>query len=487
MTVKRIININLPGSKSYTNRALICAALADGRTRLFGYGECEDSLMMAEALKKMGIHIDVKCQNPNVKSMSKSKCQEHLEIRGGQERLRLPKGQIYVGNTGTAMRFLASLIGLIVYQKRKAKSEKLKTTAKNLKLRDDDQGVILTGSERMMERPIGDLLEALGELGIHAESVKENECPPIRITNYELRITNLGGKIKLKGDASSQYLSSILLCAPYFDKDTEIEIIGELTSKPYVDMTIQTMRDFGVRVINQNYRHFKVKVDQKYRACDYQIEPDASAASYFMAGAALTGKTVRFPGLSMMSKQGDIKFVEVLEQIKNLKLKIKNCNLKLKIREDCLIFKGSGSLSGISVDMNCMPDMVPTLAVLAIFAKGRTVIRNVANLRIKETDRLRALATEIRKFGIEIKEKKDGLEIVGRPELRNRETDKPVNMAGRQKNMIKVKTYNDHRMAMAFAVAKLVIPDMIIENPGCTAKSFPGFWNEWRKLCIQSL
>ncbi|MFH1712771.1 MAG: 3-phosphoshikimate 1-carboxyvinyltransferase, partial [Candidatus Jacksonbacteria bacterium] len=261
-----------------------------------------------------------------------------------------------------------------------------------------------------------------------------------------------------------------------------IEIIGELTSKPYVDMTIDVMWQFGVKVVNQDYKIFKVKAGQKYQPRDYQIEPDASGASYFMAGAALTGRCVRFPGLSIMSKQGDVGFARVLAkcQMSNVNpasLQGQKYKVKGKSLEDCLEFYGTGELKGISVDMNSMPDMVPTLAVLAMFAKGKTVIKNVANLRIKECDRLHALATEIRKFGIKIKELPDGLKIFGNPKL----------LITNYELRITIKTYNDHRMAMAFAVAKLVMPDIIIENQDCTVKSFPEFWKEWHKICIPSL
>jgi 3-phosphoshikimate 1-carboxyvinyltransferase len=272
----------------------------------------------------------------------------------------------------------------------------------------------------------------------------------------------------LKGGTSSQYLSSILLCAPYFEQDTEIKIIGDLASKPYIDMTLEVMNKFGVHVVNKSYKIFKIKAGQKYQARDYKIEPDASAASYFIAGAALTGQRVRFPGLRLDTRQGDIGFIEIVNQAQSLKLKAKNHNVKRKARD--LLFQGVGKLQAVEVDMNSMPDMVPTLAVLAMFAKGKTVIKNVANLRIKETDRLKALATEIKKFGIRVREFNDGIEIVGNPNL-------PIT-----NYQLPITTYNDHRIAMAFAVAKLLIPDIIIENRECVAKSFPRFWEEWGKL-----
>ena len=339
------------------------------------------------------------------------------------------------------MRFLVSLLGLIANR--------------------TNNECVITGSKIMLKRPIQDLLEALKVLGIRAESVKGNRCPPVKFSFFNFKT---GRKTKLRGHASSQYLSSILLCAPYFDKDTTIKIIGELTSKPYIKMTIQIMRDFGVKVINQEYKKFIIKAGQTYKPRNYKIEPDASGASYFIAGAVLTGKAVKFPGLKINSKQGDVGFAALAAKMQNS---------KVQNPKDCLGFSGTGrELKGITVDLNKMPDMVPTLAVLAMFAKGRTIIKNVANLRIKETNRLKALVTEIKKFGIIVRELPDGLMIDGQPQLKC------------QSSNIKcqIRTYKDHRIAMAFAVAKLVCPDIIIENPQCVAKSFPGFWKEWRNM-----
>ncbi len=433
------IYIYLPGSKSHTNRALICAALAKGETELVGYGECYDTDSMIAALRSCGVQIKnekLKIKNYNSK----------LQIVGGIDNLKLPGGQINVGNAGTAMRFLVSLVGLIA-----ARSASHKR-------------VILTGSARMQERPVGDLIAALNKLGIRVEAVKQNGCPPISVKSLKLKVQSLGGWTILKGEASSQYLSSILLVVPYFDQDSEIKISGELTSKPYVDMTIKVMQDFGVSVINQNYEKFIVKAGQKYQPqIKYQIEPDASAASYFIAGAGLTGRTVSFPRLPLAANQGDINFVKIIRKMQP--------DAEFKDTDHGLMFKGGTELCGIDVDMNQMPDMVPTLAVLAMFARGRTVIKNVKNLRIKESDRIKALTQEIRKFGVEVKELGDGLIVQG---LKFKVQSCSLKF--------KVNVYNDHRLAMAMAVAKLMLPDIIIESPQCVAKSFPGFWEEWKKL-----
>lgn len=445
MPVNPSIPITLPASKSHANRALIIAALADGTTRLERYTNCDDTDAMKKALVAIGIPIREE------QDKKESLC---LIIEGGFSRFQFPNGaRIDIANAGTAMRFLVTLLGIAVS-------------------RDWVKGrCILTGSSRMQERPIQDLLNALLPLGIHIESVNQNKCPPVEIMKSETGNINphngarvLGGKTRLRGNASSQYLSSILLCAPYFDRDTEVEIIGELTSKPYVDMTIQVMLEFGVEVENQEYRRFRIRAREKYRAHKFLIEPDASSASYFLAGAALFGHTVLFPGLCQTSLQGDARFVEVLARMQN------DCRINWK--NSGLEFYGGTKLHGIEADLNDMPDMAPTVAALAMFAQGRTKITNIANLRIKESDRIGALADEIKKFGVKVYERSSSLEIVGNPTLRS-----PVNT-----DSFIVRTYDDHRMAMAFAVAKLCFPAILLENSNCVSKSFPGFWREWGKM-----
>ncbi|OGY74716.1 MAG: 3-phosphoshikimate 1-carboxyvinyltransferase [Candidatus Jacksonbacteria bacterium RIFOXYA2_FULL_43_12] len=455
MPTENLVTINLPGSKSITNRVLICAALAKGRTRIFGWADCEDSRYMISALKALGVRINFKFQILNFKSNLKSKSQiNYLEVWGGIDKLRLPKKSIYVGNAGTTLRFLVTLLGLVAHRQRQNTSNLSST--------------ILTGSIRMRERPVGDLLEALVPLGVKIESVKKNGCPPLKIQSSkscligrQVKIQNLGGRTILNGGASSQYLSSILLSAPYFEESSEIKIQGKLTSRPYAEMTQEVMQAFGVKVTNKNYQVFKVPGGTQYHECDFKVAPDASAASYFMAGAVLSGKRVQLPGLKL-DAGGDVNFIKILQQLQP--------SARFKASKIGLDLKGGQGLRGGTFDLNDMPDMVPTLAVLAMFAAGRTRIKNIANLRLKETDRLRALATEIRKFGVAVKERPTGLEIVGCPDIK-----KPL-------SKIIVETYNDHRLAMAFAVAKLILPGIIIKNPKCVAKSFPDFWQEWKKM-----
>jgi len=401
--------VEIPGSKSYTNRALLIAALADGITVLRRVLMSDDTIYMIRALKQFGLRIEEK--------------EDSLIVNGGH--FHAPKKVINVGNAGTTMRFLATFSSLA------------------------EGKVTITGSKRMQERPIQDLLDGLFQLGVNAYSKKGNGCPPVII---EGRLE--GGKCSMNGEKSSQYFTSILMCAPYAQRGVEIEVAGDLASKPYIDVTIDIMKDFGVKVVNDNYKRFIVKGSQEYRPREYFIEGDASNASYFLAAGAVSGKGVRVANINPNSKQGDIKFASVLEKM----------GCKITYRKDWIEAEGR-ELKGIDIDMNAMPDVVQTLAVVALFAKGPTRIRNVPNLRIKETDRIKALAIELRRIGAKVKEFEDGIEIT------------PGKYHGAA-----IETYDDHRMAMSFAVAKLKIPGIKIKNPRCVRKSFPDFWVRFAKL-----
>lgn len=408
---KKYVNatIEAPPSKSYTQRALIIASLANGRSNIKNPLFSEDTSYMIDALKEFGIKIEKKGKN--------------LIVHGTNGALKSPNKAIFTGNAGTAMRFLTTFASL-------ASGE-----------------VIITGSKMMQQRPIKDLLDALEQLGIKSEST--NGYAPIKVYG-----NLIGGNVKLKGDISSQYLSSILMCAPYAKKGATISIAGNLTSKPYVNITIDVMKNFGVNIKNINYKKFIIKIDKKYKAKTYKIEGDASSASYFFAAAAVTKGKVRVNNINPGSKQGDIKFLEILKKI--------GCGVK---KGKNFVEVQGRNLKGIDIDMNNMPDVVPTLAVTSVFAEGTTTIRNVSNLRYKETDRLKALAFELRKIGANVEETNDGLRV-GRRRL--------------QKAIIE--TYNDHRIAMSFAIAGLAISGIRIKNPNCVAKSFPDFWQKFHKL-----
>ncbi|MDY6832163.1 MAG: 3-phosphoshikimate 1-carboxyvinyltransferase [Thermodesulfobacteriota bacterium] len=408
----RSCEVSVPGSKSYTHRVLIAAALSDGVCRLENCLESEDTHLTREALVKMGVRIE--------------KAEDRLVVYGTGGRL-LPCGDpIYLGNSGTSMRLLTGVAAI-------------------------GQGTyLLIGTDRMAQRPVADLLEGMAQVGVPARSVNNNGCPPLEIVAGQAQ----GGDVRLRCGISSQYLSSLLLAAPYIDGGLNIRVTEGPVSKPYIDMTVDIMDRFGVAVERDGYTYFRVAGGQCYRKRDCAVEPDASQASYFWAAAAVTGVTVKVLGMAPESRQGDVRFVEVLEAM--------GCKIH---RESDGIAVTGGGLSAVDVDMGDMPDLVPTLAVIAAFAQGTTVISNVAHLKEKESDRLAAVAAELSKMGITVTRTETGLAITG----------------GRPHGAV-IETYNDHRMAMSFAVAGLVTPGVTIVNEGCVAKSFPGFWRVFEML-----
>ena len=404
--------VTIPGSKSYTHRALILSSLADGESTLIHALRCEDTERTAQALLKFGVEIFWESDNARVLGTGGM-------YKGGDE-------TIDVGNSGTSMRFLTALAGL-------------------------KKGItLLDGSERMRKRPIGELLSGLGELGVRAYSQKGNDYPPVIVESQGLK----GGAVKIKGEESSQFLSGLLIVAPYAQRDVSIEVTGSLASEPYVDITLDVMSAFGVGIRNQGYRSFFIKAGQRYLPQKYRIEGDASNASYFFSAAAVCRGRVKVKNLNPGTIQGDIGFLDILE------------------RMGCAVTRGSdwievlgGELHGIEIDMNEMPDLVPTLAVTAAFARGRTVIQNIGHLRFKESDRIHALAAELGKMGIRVNEGEDGLEVEG----------------GKPRGA-EIETYDDHRMAMSFAIAGLGVPGVKIKGERCVDKSFPEFWETLQKL-----
>ena len=401
--------VTIPGSKSYTNRALIIAALADGVSRLKKPLVSDDTKYMIEALKGFGIQVEEEAGDFIVLG------------KGGQ--LMVPTKDIFVGNAGTTMRFLTTFSALV-----KGK-------------------IRLDGDERMRERPIADLLDCLMQMGVKANPTYNNDCPPLDIEGEGIP----GGKVTLAGDKSSQYLTSLLLSAPYFKNETDVIIEGDLTSKSYADITLDIMKSFGVNVENDSYKKFSVQANQVYEAQTYQVEGDWSSASYFLGAAAVTGGEITLSGVNPLSVQGDAQFPDVLEKM--------GCNVKKSAHS--LQLKGN-PLKGITINMNSMPDTVQTLAVIALFAKGETLIEGIGNLKIKETNRIEALANELGKLGAEVEGGEDFLLI------------RPGKYQGTE-----IETYNDHRMAMSFDIAGLKIPKVIIKNPKCVEKSFPDFFSQW--------
>ena len=404
--------ITVPGSKSYTNRALLIAGLTDGECRLEKPLVSDDTKHMIRALKAFGISVQEE--------------KEAFIVSGRGGKLSTPEEDIFIGNAGTTMRFLTTFSALVPGKTR------------------------LDGDERMRQRPLADLLHCLTQMGVKAVSANGNGCPPIDIAGGEVP----GGEVQLAGDKSSQYLTSILLSAPYFKNDTCIHIQGDLTSKSYADITLDIMKTFGVSVINESYQRFKVKAGDRYNAQTYQVESDWSSASYFLAAAAVTGGEVTLTDINPHSVQGDAQFTSVLEKM--------GCRIEKK--SNTLQIKGN-PLKGITINMNNMPDAVQTLAVTALFAEGETVIQGIGNLRIKETDRILALANELTRLGAEVEAGEDYLVI------------RPGDYRGAE-----IETYDDHRMAMSFAVAGLKIPGIRIKNPTCVEKSFPDFFQRFANL-----
>jgi 3-phosphoshikimate 1-carboxyvinyltransferase len=416
MSVKHPLEatVTMPGSKSYSQRALVLAALAEGKSVLRNPLVAEDTSHLIAALRLLG--ADILSRNGD------------LFVTGTGGRLANPGREIYLGNNGTAMRILTGLVSI-------------------------GRGTFtLTGDQRLRERPIEPLLAALRSLGIDARSLSREGYPPVVIRTSGLQ----GGKVTLRDIESSQYISALLLCAPYGTGDTLIELEGRVPSLPYVDMTIEAMKQFGVDVQRDTARSYLVKSGQRYRGIRYRIEGDASSASYFFLAAAICQGKVSVENINPRSLQGDIGFLSLLETLGCSVLWEKN-RVELAGRE----LHGGDRV----FDLGDMPDMVPTLAVLSALRPGRTVIENVAHLRLKESDRLSALATELGKTGIPVEERKDGLIITGG-----------------QPHGAEIETYNDHRIAMSFAVLGLAVPGMSIRNPACVSKSFPGFWGELEKL-----
>lgn len=411
--------VNVPGSKSVTNRALILSAYSHGEVVLNNVLFSDDTVYMIEALNTLGIKVE------------EDRFTKKVFVRDiPTEPLR---GKCFIGNAGTAMRFLTSFI-----------------SAKG-------GNVELTGVERMKNRPIGELVNILRNLGVKIDYLENEGFPPIFINSSGLK----GGKIKIKGDISSQFISSILLSAPYADTDIYLEIEGDLISKPYIDITVAMMEEFGVKTENYDYRNFYVRAGQTYkRSEEYTVESDCSSASYFFGAAAIANGDITVDNINPDSLQGDIRFIDILERM----------GAKVERGSNYVRVVGS-TLKGISVDMNDISDVAPTLAVVALFAEGPTEIKNVANMRIKETDRIKALREQLIKLGATVEEKEDGLIIYPSNNYQSADID----------------TYNDHRMAMSFTMAGLKIPGIRIKDPGCVSKTFPNFYNEFGKIYKQEI
>ncbi|WGW01482.1 3-phosphoshikimate 1-carboxyvinyltransferase [Vibrio sp. YMD68] len=405
--------VNLPGSKSVSNRALLLAALAQGTTRLTNLLDSDDIRHMLNALKQLGVSYTL--------SQDKTEC----EVVGLGEAFRVEDAQeLFLGNAGTAMRPLAAALCL------------------------GSGEFVLTGEPRMKERPIGHLVNALREAGAKIEYLESENYPPLKITGTGLK----SGTVSIDGSISSQFLTAFLMSAPLANGDITIDIEGELVSKPYIDITLHIMKQFGIDVINNDYQSFIIKAGQSYVSPgDFLVEGDASSASYFLAAAAIKGGEIKVTGIGKNSIQGDVQFANALEKM----------GAEIEWGEDYVISR-CGELNAIDMDFNHIPDAAMTIATTALFAKGTTAIRNVYNWRVKETDRLSAMATELRKVGAEVEEGEDYIIITPTSKLTHAAID----------------TYDDHRMAMCFSLVALSDTPVTINDPKCTSKTFPDYFEK---------
>ena len=409
---KEKINTTLKvvGSKSLSNRAFIISALAEGTSTLENTLIAEDTEVMAKALNTLGIITNAEGTTFTVQG------------RGGK--IPAKEANLNLQLSGTSIRFLAALVALGegTYQ--------------------------LDGNERMRQRPIQDLLTALADLGVKTKTIYESGCPPFVVEAKGIK----GGKTSIAGDKSSQYLSALLMVSPYAKDPITIEVTGELQSKPFIDMTLKVISDFGVTIDRQGYESFNI-APAKYQPQNYQIEGDAMAAGYFWAAAAITGGRVKIDNVGSTSTQGDKRLADILGEM--------GCRVNWTENSCEVIAPTSGILKGGNFDLNDMPDQAQTLAVVALFADVPVRIENVWNMRIKETDRLKALNTELTKLGAQIEEGQDYIVI------------NPLEIA----RAAEIDTYGDHRMAMAFALAGLRLEGITIKDPKCVAKTFPNFFD----------
>jgi len=409
--------VNLPGSKSVSNRALLLAALAKGTTRLTNLLDSDDIRHMLNALSQLGVSYTL--------SEEKTVC----EVTGlGGAFSSSQALELFLGNAGTAMRPLAAALCL------------------------GEGEFVLTGEPRMKERPIGHLVDALRQAGAQIEYLENDNYPPLKITGSGLN----GGTVEIDGSISSQFLTAFLMSAPLAKDDVTIKIVGDLVSKPYIDITLHIMAQFGVEVENRNYQEFVIKAGQHYVAAgDFLVEGDASSASYFLAAAAIKGGAIKVTGIGKNSIQGDIQFADALEKM----------GAQIEWGDDYVIAR-VGQLKAVDLDFNHIPDAAMTIATTALFAEGTTVIRNVYNWRVKETDRLTAMATELRKVGAKVEEGEDYIVVTPPAQLKHAAID----------------TYDDHRMAMCFSLVALSDTPVTINDPKCTSKTFPDYFEKLASL-----
>jgi len=402
--------VRVPGSKSISNRVLLLGAMAEGRSSFTGILESDDTRYMQNALEILGVSM--------VSSYYQDRFSKVLKINGVRADFLNKNANLFLGNAGTAMRSLTAALCV------------------------SEGEYILRGEPRMHERPIKDLVEALRSLGANIDYLIENGFPPLRIRSNRLN----GGRVSVKGNISSQFLSALLIAAPYCAEPLEIEVTGNLISKPYVYMTIRLMERFGIKVENNDFKEFKVEKGI-YKAQDFHVEGDATSASYFWAAAAITGGNVIVNGIDKDSLQGDFIFLDVLREM-------------------------GTELKGIDVDGTLFPDAAMTICPLACYAKGKTKITGIASWRVKESNRIYAMAQELRKVGAIVETSEDSITITPPEKI----------------SPAVIETYNDHRIAMCFSLLSLNSPhkqgaEITILNPACVNKTFPNYFTSFSSLC----
>jgi 3-phosphoshikimate 1-carboxyvinyltransferase len=419
-TIKPLNNkyaeVAVPGSKSYTHRMLIAAALSKGQCIINNPLESEDTNLTLQALTQLGVQID--------------KQVGHWVVNGCNGRLGAAEKQLFLGNSGTSMRLLTAVAAL-------AEGEH-----------------VLSGTDRMQQRPIKDLMDGLDQIGVETRSLKKDGFPPVAVVGEPIK----GGKIEINCSTSSQFLSALLLIGPCTQTGLDITVTAGPVSRPYVDITVDVMQQFGVTVQRKDYDWFRVPGRQSYRAGVYTVEPDCSQAGYFWAAGAITGTTIKVKAISADSRQGDIRLLALLNTM--------GCQI---IEESDGIGVCGRPLVAVETDMADMPDMVPTLAVVSAFANGKTILKNVDHLQDKESNRLAAVINELSKMGIDA-----------------RYHDHALIIHGGQPHGAEIDTYNDHRIAMSFAVAGLKIAGICVKNESCVEKSFPNFWEVFDGLYQRS-
>jgi len=404
-------SVRLPGSKSISNRVLLLAALSQGETEIGGLLDADDTRVMKVALEKLGVEF------------------KNTSVKGVAGTFPIKKAELFLGNAGTAFRPLTAVLALSNGEYR------------------------LSGVPRMHERPIADLVDALRGIGARIDYAGKDGFAPLLIHPGAINAET----VKVKGDVSSQFLTALLMALPLAGAASRIDVEGELVSKPYVEITLNAMRRFGIEVARDEWRTFRIPRASYRSPGKILVEGDASSASYFLAAGAIAGGPVRVEGVGRDSVQGDVRFTDVLERM----------GAKVFLGEDAIEVSNPGrTLKAFDLDLNHIPDAAMTAAVLALFAQGPSTLRNIANWRVKETDRLAAMATELRKLGAEVEEGADFLKIGPRP----------------IKGGIKIDTYDDHRMAMCFSLVALAGVPVTINDPACVAKTFPDYFKAFQSI-----